>query len=61
MLGDTPYDVKAALAARVSIVAVRSGGWDAAALNGAVAVYADASDLLTHYATSPFGGNGGGG
>lgn len=58
MLGDTPYDVQAATAAGVSIVALRSGGWDAAALRGAAAVYADAADLLAHYESSPFGSAG---
>lgn len=54
MLGDTPYDVQAAVAAGVPVVALCSGGWDAAALRGAAAVYADAADLLAHYASSPF-------
>ncbi|HEX6277239.1 MAG TPA: HAD family hydrolase [Polyangiaceae bacterium] len=54
MLGDTPYDVEAARRAGVGTVAVRSGGWDTAALDGAVAVYADVSELLERYADSPF-------
>ncbi len=54
MLGDTPYDVEACRRAGVRIVAFRSGGWDDAALAGAVAVYDGPADLLEHYGTSPF-------
>ena len=54
MLGDTPYDVKAANRAGVRCVALRSGGWDAAALSDAVAIYHDTADLLAHYDQSPF-------
>jgi phosphoglycolate phosphatase-like HAD superfamily hydrolase len=54
LLGDTPYDVEAARRTGVGTVALRSGGWDAAALTDAVAVYADASELLDRYADSPF-------
>jgi HAD superfamily hydrolase (TIGR01509 family) len=49
MVGDTPYDVEAARRARVPIVAVRSGGWDAPDLEGARAVYDHTGDLLDHY------------
>ena len=56
MLGDTPYDVKAATRAGVRCVALRSGGWDADALAGAVAIYQDTADLLAHYDQSPFAG-----
>jgi hypothetical protein len=35
-------------------VALRSGGWDDSALAGAVAVYADASDVLDRFESSPF-------
>jgi phosphoglycolate phosphatase-like HAD superfamily hydrolase len=56
MLGDTPYDVKAANRAGVRCVAVRSGGWDDDALSDAVAVYQDTADLLAHYDESPFAG-----
>lgn len=55
MLGDTPYDIEAARRAGVATVALRSGGWDDAALAGALAIYADASDVLERYAESPFG------
>jgi haloacid dehalogenase superfamily, subfamily IA, variant 3 with third motif having DD or ED/haloacid dehalogenase superfamily, subfamily IA, variant 1 with third motif having Dx(3-4)D or Dx(3-4)E len=52
MLGDTPYDVEAATRARVPIIALRCGGWDDAALDGATEVYDDPADLLRHYETS---------
>jgi HAD superfamily hydrolase (TIGR01509 family) len=54
MVGDTPYDVEAASRAGVGTVAVRSGGWDAAALRGAVAVFADVAEILARYDASPF-------
>ena len=56
MVGDTPYDVEAASRAGVGTVAVRSGGWDDAALRGAVAVYESVGELLERYEESPFGG-----
>ena len=55
MLGDTPYDVEAATRAGVAVVAVRSGGWGDADLEGAIAVYDDVADLLAHYDESPLG------
>ncbi len=54
MLGDTPYDVQAARAAGVATVALRSGGWGDGALEGAVAIYNDAADLLARFDQSPF-------
>lgn len=54
MLGDTPYDVEAAQLGGVSTVAVRSGGWNDAALQSALAIYDDVADLLSHYDASPF-------
>ena len=54
MLGDTPYDIEAASRVGVGTVALRSGGWEDVALEGAVAIYADASDLLKRYESSPF-------
>ena len=53
MLGDTPYDVEAAVRAGVGIIAVRCGGWDDPDLRGALAIYADPADLLAHYTESP--------
>lgn len=53
MLGDTPYDLEAARRAGVAMIAVRSGGWDEAGLEGAIAVYDHPADLLEHYEASP--------
>lgn len=53
MLGDTPYDLKAAARAGVGFVGVRSGGYDDAALRGALAVYRDAAELHTLFDESP--------
>ncbi len=55
MLGDTPYDIQAASAAGVGMIAVRCGGFDDADLAGAKAIYDDPADLLAHYADSPLG------
>ncbi len=55
MLGDTPYDVEAASRAGVPTVALRCGGWDDAALKGAIEIYDDPANLLTRYETSVFG------
>ena len=54
MIGDTPYDVQAALRAGIEIIALRCGGWTDAELTGAIAIYADPADLLEHYDLSPF-------
>lgn len=54
MLGDTPYDVEAASRACVGTVAVLSGGWDADALTGAVAIYDHPADIVAHFTASPF-------
>jgi HAD superfamily hydrolase (TIGR01509 family) len=53
MVGDTPYDLKAAARAGVALVAFRCGGWKDADLRGAVAIYDGAADLLARYASSP--------
>jgi phosphoglycolate phosphatase-like HAD superfamily hydrolase len=53
MLGDTPYDVKAATRARVPVIALRCGGWHNRDLTGAAAIYDDAADLLERYRKSP--------
>ena len=52
MIGDTPYDVKAAERAGVRIIGVRCGGWSDRDLAGAVEVYDDPADLLEHYEQS---------
>lgn len=50
MLGDTPYDVEAALRAGVRIISVRCGGlWTDADLRGSLAIYDDPADILAHY------------
>lgn len=54
-LGDTPYDVEAGLRAGVTVIGVRSGGWDEAGLRGATAVYRDPEDLLRQLESSPLG------
>jgi HAD superfamily hydrolase (TIGR01509 family) len=54
MIGDTPYDVEAALRAGIAIIALRCGGWPDSELTGAVAIYTDPADLLDHYDLSPF-------
>ncbi len=54
MLGDTPYDVTAATRAGIDTIALRCGGWDDAALRGAIAIYDDPSALLAGYESSPF-------
>lgn len=61
MIGDTPYDVEAARQAGVPILALRTGGWGAEGLSGAIAVYADPAELLDHYGKSLLGRRGSGG
>ena len=53
MIGDTPYDVQAALGAHVKLVGLLCGGWSAQELSGAVAIYDPPSDLLSWYSRSP--------
>lgn len=55
-LGDTPWDVEAAGKAGVRAVAVQSGGWQKQQLQdaGAIAVYADAADIVRNFDQSPF-------
>jgi HAD superfamily hydrolase (TIGR01509 family) len=54
MLGDTPYDVEAAIGAHVKLVGVLCGGWTAIELTGATAIYTDPADVLRWYDASPF-------
>jgi HAD superfamily hydrolase (TIGR01509 family) len=55
MIGDTPYDVEAAAAAGIKLIALRSGGWWVDdAFSGAIAIYDDPADLLARLAESPF-------
>ena len=48
MIGDTPYDVEAALRAKVTPIALRSGGWKDDDLKGAVEIYDGPQELLQH-------------
>ena len=54
MIGDTPYDVAAAKRAGIAIIGVECGGWTRQELEGAIAVYANAAELLTLYDRSIF-------
>ena len=56
MIGDTPYDIEAATAAGVRIVAFRCGGWSDEDLGGAIAVYDGPWQLLEQVQASVFGG-----
>ncbi len=53
MIGDTPYDVSAALKAGVGTLAFECGGWHAEKLSGAVAVYQGPWHLLRELESSP--------
>ena len=57
MIGDTPYDIEAAIRAGVRIIAFRSGGWDDESLKGAAQIYDGPADLLTQYDASLLGKN----
>jgi len=54
MLGDTPYDVRAALHAGIAIVGVESGGWGADDLREAVEVHPGAAEICANYDESAF-------
>jgi HAD superfamily hydrolase (TIGR01509 family) len=53
MIGDTPYDVKAAARAGVRCIGVTCGGWTAEELKDAIAVYDGPAALLRDYDDSP--------
>ncbi len=55
VLGDTPYDIKAAQRAGIAAVALRCGGWHDRDLAGAIAIYDSPADLLANYDCSPLG------
>ena len=55
MLGDTPYDIQAAGKIGIAVIAFRSGGFPDKDLQGAIAIYDGAADLLAHYDDSPLG------
>jgi len=52
MIGDTPYDIEAAIRAHVAPIGFRSGGWTDQELEGAVEIYDGPADLLQHYDSS---------
>lgn len=56
MLGDTPYDIKAAERAGVETIAFTCGGWRKRDLKDAVAIYQDPLDLLKKFETSVLSG-----
>ncbi len=49
MVGDTPYDLRAASDARVAMIGVTCGGWPTKAFHGAAAVFRDPADLAPHW------------
>jgi HAD superfamily hydrolase (TIGR01509 family) len=55
VVGDTPYDAKAAATAGIRTIGLLSGGFTEQDLReaGSVAIYRDPADLLRHYDTSP--------
>lgn len=54
LIGDTPYDIEAARRAGVPAIGLECGGWSAADLRGALAVYEDPAHLLREFTASPF-------
>lgn len=52
MIGDTPYDIEAAIRAHVKSIGFTSGGWGRSALVGAVEIYGGPIDLLAQFNTS---------
>ena len=53
MIGDTPYDIEAAIGAHVAIVALTCGGWSREHLSMAARVYADPAEVLVWYERDP--------
>jgi phosphoglycolate phosphatase-like HAD superfamily hydrolase len=53
MIGDTPYDLKAASDAHVDSIAFRCGGWTDVELRGAVAIYDGPAHLLARLDETP--------
>jgi HAD superfamily hydrolase (TIGR01509 family) len=54
VIGDTPWDMKAAARIGIRAIGFRCGGFDDAALSEACARYDGARDLLARFADSPF-------
>lgn len=55
LVGDTPWDVEAARRAGVRCIALRTGGWPDAALDGAIAIVDDPAQLLSLLDRLPLG------
>lgn len=55
MIGDTPYDVKAATHAGVQTLAVRCGGWSDEDLHGAIQIFDAPAELYLRYTDSVLG------
>ncbi|MEZ5786215.1 MAG: HAD family hydrolase [Xanthobacteraceae bacterium] len=55
VVGDTPYDAKAARRAGIATIGLLCGGWSELELRdaGCIAVYRDPKDLLENYDSSP--------
>ena len=55
VVGDTPYDVEAALKAGVAAIGLTSGSFDERQLKdaGAIAVFCSVADLFANFDTSP--------
>ena len=53
MIGDTPYDVEAAVRAGVPVIAFRSGGWKDEDLAGAIAIYDGPADMSAQLDRTP--------
>ncbi len=49
MVGDTPYDLRAARDAGIAMIGVTCGGWAAEAFSGAVGVFRDPADLALRW------------
>ena len=58
VVGDTPFDVEAAVKAGIAAIGLTSGLFDERQLRdaGAIAVFADVTDLLENFDTSPLAG-----
>jgi phosphoglycolate phosphatase-like HAD superfamily hydrolase len=56
LIGDTSYDIDAAVKAGVATIALRCGGWRDEDLRGAIAIFDDPADLLAHADQSPLAG-----
>jgi membrane protein len=56
VVGDTPFDIKAAQNAGMKAIAVRSGLFSDEQLAGAIAIYDDVAELLARFDDSPLSG-----